>query len=100
MGTQSLISDEGKPTDLQLEHQASSFTETKGPFHVEVEDADADVGRPWSVDHDAALTRKLLWKLDLRILPMMAILFLFSFLDRCVPCELLHRAPEPVSDPT
>ncbi|KAJ9092764.1 hypothetical protein QFC19_008619 [Naganishia cerealis] len=55
-----------KGTDLQLENRES------------FEDADRTV----LVLHDAALTRKLLWKLDLRILPMMAVLFLFSFLDR------------------
>lgn len=71
--------DEEKGTDLQLEHhQTSSFTDKDG-FHVDAVEA-AD--RPWSVDHEAALTKKLLWKLDLRILPMMAVLFLFSFLDR------------------
>ena len=34
-------------------------------------------------DHvSKALTRKLLWKLDTRILPVLALLFLCSFLDR------------------
>ncbi|EPE06708.1 major facilitator superfamily transporter [Ophiostoma piceae UAMH 11346] len=33
-------------------------------------------------EHDRALTRKVLWKLDTRILPVLALLFLCSFLDR------------------
>lgn len=76
MKSSSINFDEEKASDLHLEH------------HV---DAVEDEDRPLSVDHDAALTRKLLWKLDLRILPMMAILFLFSFLDRYVLWKtLLH----------
>ncbi|KAF3014798.1 hypothetical protein E8E14_011638 [Neopestalotiopsis sp. 37M] len=36
-----------------------------------------------SADHDHAhMTRKILWKLDTRILPILAVLFLCSFLDR------------------
>lgn len=37
-----------------------------------------------SIQHDenAALTRKILFKLDIRILPVLALLFLCSFLDR------------------
>jgi len=30
------------------------------------------------------ITRSILWKLDTRMLPMLALLFLFSFLDRSV----------------
>jgi hypothetical protein len=48
------------------------------------------------------LTRSLLRKLDTRMLPMLAILFLFSFLDRtnignakvCRACQL-HQTPRP-----
>ncbi|KAI0127197.1 putative MFS transporter [Xylariales sp. AK1849] len=41
-----------------------------------------DVG-PYAFDHhDKHMTRKILWKLDTRILPILALLFLCSFLDR------------------
>ncbi|KAJ9098750.1 hypothetical protein QFC21_004398 [Naganishia friedmannii] len=69
MGTSPLDFDEEKASDLHLEHH-----------HIDAVVDDDD--RLYSVDHDAAATKKLLWKLDLRILPMMAVLFLFSFLDR------------------
>ncbi|KAL8279673.1 hypothetical protein RQP46_007986 [Phenoliferia psychrophenolica] len=35
-----------------------------------------------TVEEEAALRKSLLWKLDSRILPVLAFLFLFSFLDR------------------
>lgn len=31
-----------------------------------------------------ALTRRILWKLDVRVLPALALLWLANFLDRCV----------------
>lgn len=49
-----------------------------------VEHADSAPSSILAVHDDPVLTRKLLWKLDLRILPMLALLFLFSFLDRYV----------------
>ncbi|ORY28993.1 major facilitator superfamily domain-containing protein [Naematelia encephala] len=35
-----------------------------------------------SGDDEARITKSVLWKLDTRMLPMLAVLFLFSFLDR------------------
>ncbi|KAK8042879.1 hypothetical protein PG994_013362 [Apiospora phragmitis] len=46
----------------------------------EVEKSDLSVGSG-DVD-DQHMTRKILWKLDTRILPVLAVLFLCSFLDR------------------
>jgi len=34
------------------------------------------------VQFDAALERKLLWKIDLYIVPTVALLYLFCFIDR------------------
>ena len=45
---------------------------------VEKRDPTVDDDTP----HDKALTRRVLWKLDTRILPVLALLFLCSFLDR------------------
>ncbi len=33
-------------------------------------------------DEERRITKAILWKLDTRMLPMLALLFLFSFLDR------------------
>ncbi|KAK8128671.1 hypothetical protein PG984_009779 [Apiospora sp. TS-2023a] len=46
----------------------------------EVEKRDLSAG-PIDMD-DHSMTRKILWKLDTRILPVLAVLFLCSFLDR------------------
>jgi len=43
---------------------------------------EAERGEIVPVTDESALTRKLLWKLDTRILPLLALLFLCSFLDR------------------
>ena len=33
-------------------------------------------------EEERRITKRILWKLDTRMLPMLAVLFLFSFLDR------------------
>ncbi|KAH6660757.1 major facilitator superfamily transporter [Truncatella angustata] len=45
----------------------------------EIEEGDGGVHM---LNYDDHLTRKILWKLDTRILPILAVLFLCSFLDR------------------
>lgn len=69
-----------------------AFDEKKGnTFHLENTDSENvsqgygdvdDTLTPLDAAEEARITRRLLRKLDLRILPMLAILFLFSFLDR------------------
>lgn len=61
--------DQEKPTTEFVEHADASSSSRRDSSILEVHD-------------DPKLTRRLLWKLDLRILPMLALLFLFSFLDR------------------
>ncbi|KAJ5615377.1 hypothetical protein N7537_000491 [Penicillium hordei] len=49
----------------------------------EVEDAKpSPLDRHGDLAHQQKLTRKVLWKLDIHILPILALLFLMSFLDR------------------
>jgi len=69
-------SDQEKGTQLHVEN-AKHTTEY-------VEHADSAQSSILAVHDDPVLTRKLLWKLDLRVLPILALLFLFSFLDRYV----------------
>ncbi|KAK6077234.1 major facilitator superfamily transporter [Seiridium cupressi] len=58
--------------------ERNSATHKGAIEEIEKGDAGADV-----IDrHDKHLTRKVLWKLDTRILPVLALLFLCSFLDR------------------
>lgn len=38
----------------------------------------------FDLEAEKRLTKSILRKLDTRMLPMLALLFLFSFLDRCV----------------
>ncbi|KAI4603781.1 hypothetical protein KJ359_003601 [Pestalotiopsis sp. 9143b] len=52
----------------------------KGVVAEEVEKGSSHV--PFDHDHDSHMTRSVLWKLDTRILPVLAVLFLCSFLDR------------------
>jgi hypothetical protein len=52
--------------------------EILGDEFEEVENGEAR----FSSQHHQALTRKILLKLDLRVLPVLALLFLCSFLDR------------------
>ncbi|KAH8681725.1 putative MFS transporter [Xylariales sp. PMI_506] len=47
-----------------------------------VEAEKGEVGGTFDHDHDVHMTRKVLWKLDTHILPVLALLFLCSFLDR------------------
>ncbi|ETI22534.1 hypothetical protein G647_06609 [Cladophialophora carrionii CBS 160.54] len=61
-----------KPDDAQFETSSQAPSAHKNNS-VSALDDDA---------HTRALTRKLLWKLDTRILPVLALLFLCSFLDR------------------
>ncbi|KAJ5184540.1 hypothetical protein N7491_007593 [Penicillium cf. griseofulvum] len=49
----------------------------------ELEEAkSAPLNRYGDLAHQQKLTRKMLWKLDIHILPILALLFLMSFLDR------------------
>ncbi|CAI7626837.1 unnamed protein product [Penicillium viridicatum] len=49
----------------------------------ELEDAKSSpLDRHGDLTHQQKLTRKVLWKLDIHILPILALLFLMSFLDR------------------
>lgn len=53
--------------------------------HVEVarkESGDWGQGGSLGIEEENRLRKSLLWKLDTRMLPMIALLFLFSFLDR------------------
>ncbi|KEF51712.1 uncharacterized protein A1O9_12347 [Exophiala aquamarina CBS 119918] len=61
-----------KPADVQHEFEISS----------QVAGEDESFPSNQGAHHDKALTRKLLWKLDSRIVPILAVLFLYSFLDR------------------
>lgn len=63
--------DQEKPTTEFVEHADASSISRR----------DSSILQTPS-DPNGKLTRRLLWKLDLRILPMLALLFLFSFLDR------------------
>ncbi|EXJ86137.1 hypothetical protein A1O1_06507 [Capronia coronata CBS 617.96] len=63
-----------KPEDVQNEFQTSSSV-------IHIDKAASESGSPGDA-HRKALTRKLLFKLDSRILPVLALLFLCSFLDR------------------
>ncbi|KOS38402.1 hypothetical protein ACN38_g10777 [Penicillium nordicum] len=50
---------------------------------TELEDAKSSpLDRHGDLAHQQKLTRKVLWKLDIHILPILALLFLMSFLDR------------------
>ncbi|KAJ5644468.1 hypothetical protein N7507_010479 [Penicillium longicatenatum] len=66
------------------------------PFNVksdklaELEDPDEGL----SDEERAKIDRKLLWKLDLRLLPWLSLLYLASFLDRCVQDHLATRVFE------
>lgn len=68
----------------------SSFVE-KGVFVQ-----DAPVSHALSIvkpPFDRAAERRLLRKLDLRILPVLWILYLVNFIDRCVTEAVLSRQP-------
>lgn len=69
-------------------HLDDTYREKPTTEFIEHVAADAGESSILEVHDDPKLTRRLLWKLDLRILPMLALLFLFSFLDRSVvpPC--------------
>jgi hypothetical protein len=55
-----------------------------------IEDGDSSL-RNMTVEDEKRVTKALLRKLDTRMLPMLAVLFLFSFLDRWVGSSLLLR---------
>lgn len=46
--------------------------------------SDGDLARPYDQEEERRITKAILWKLDTRTLFMLAVLFLFSFLDRSV----------------
>jgi hypothetical protein len=50
--------------------------------HAEFADEKQGIQFDMSDAEEAALRKALLWKLDTRVLPVLAFLFLFSFLDR------------------
>ncbi|KAJ6153745.1 hypothetical protein N7470_006704 [Penicillium chermesinum] len=52
------------------------------PATVEMEERKQELSRFGDDEEQQRLTRRLLWKLDVRILPVLALLFLCSFLDR------------------
>lgn len=61
--------------------------------HVEVSTPRGfEDSQPFAFDQEQEriLTKRVLRKLDIRALPMLAILFLFSFLDRYVPTGLVR----------
>lgn len=59
----------------------------------------SDVERESSMSEaeEAAMRKKVLWKLDTRILPVLAVLFLFSFLDRVNIVRTAAGSPFPIS---
>ncbi len=71
-------------------HQATAIADEKGELsHVEdygpqseASLSGADDLRFMGTEEERLLTRSILRKLDTRMLPMLALLFLFSFLDR------------------
>ncbi len=68
------------PSSLDLEKAEMSHIEAKAdPDHYEEAKVDS-VGL--ESDEEKRVLKSLLWKLDTRMLPMLAVLFLFSFLDR------------------
>lgn len=62
-----------------------SFSSNEKPTEYKMDKSDnsLDIEKSSMSDVEEARIRKsLLWKLDTRILPVLAVLFLFSFLDR------------------
>lgn len=62
-----------------IEHMESA-TEKQGATVLREHDESSSLGMSLDADAEAALRKSLLWKLDTRILPVLALLFLFSFL--------------------
>ncbi|KAI1404998.1 MFS general substrate transporter [Hypoxylon fuscum] len=60
----------------------SSSESGEAPNKAMVEELEKGEGAVQVSSTDKHLTRKILWKLDTRILPVLAVLFLCSFLDR------------------
>ncbi len=68
------------PSSLDLEKAEMSHIEAKADTdHYEGPEV-SSVG--FESDEEKRVLKSLLWKLDTRMLPMLAVLFLFSFLDR------------------
>lgn len=64
---------------LDVDKAEMAHIEAKSePDHVE----DGKFAQTTLDEHDKRVLKSLLWKLDTRMLPMLAFLFLFSFLDR------------------
>lgn len=61
-------------TKLDVEFEGKSVTGDNNVDHFE------DLSESFDADPD--LERKVLWKLDLLLMPLMSLLFLFLFLDR------------------
>jgi hypothetical protein len=73
---ESLSSDVGDIGKAESQHREQGNGNTL--YEMPVVDASAGFDEL----EEKRITRSLLWKLDTRMLPMLAILFLFSFLDR------------------
>lgn len=75
-----------KPHDSQIEDSSLSKSRTDSLIEAQFPPTnhreDGLSGLNMSAEEEKKVTKSLLWKLDLRILPMLAVLFLFSFLDR------------------
>lgn len=91
------MSDFNKGTLADEKEEVSQVEHYTDASAHNVEDLEADS------EKKKRLTKSILRKLDTRMLPMLALLFLFSFLDRCVLSGLqTHTAafdtqPEPTS---
>ena len=74
-------------SDYSVPHVMPTGDKTDVAHVEEAKNANlGDVDSDQSLDpmEEARITKAILWKLDTRMLPMLAVLFLFSFLDRCV----------------
>lgn len=64
----------------------SRFVDSKqGTAHLDsaqTHTPDSDSAQVFDPIEEKRITKAILWKLDTRMLPMLALLFLFSFLDR------------------
>lgn len=64
-----------RPSEGDLERTKSIATDSKGDTVIQTED-----GETFVIDKKAE--RKLLWKFDLRILPLLTMMYLFNSLDK------------------
>lgn len=66
-----------------MEYQEESKVDVESPREVSNSLKDDVSSRLPEIDQQKE--RKLIWKMDLHILPFVVLLYLFSFLDRGVP---------------